>query len=200
MTTHRAGTDRRRQVGEALIEVVAEHGLRHTTLRRVADVAGVSVGLVQRYFASKDELLQFGFDYVYQRTHDRIDAVPITHPVKEVVIGIAETLLPLDLARQRECRVWLAFVHAALNDPALLETHHTAAHETVAALRTALIGAQRSGELNRSVDVDSAALELASALDGLTLSGTASRHLYSVDTLRILLRRQVDQIFAEAPR
>lgn len=182
------------------MEVVSERGLMHTTLRRVADVAGVSVGLVQRYFASKDELLQFGFNHVYQRTRDRIDAVPITQPVKDVVIGIAETLLPLDLARQRECRVWLAFVHAALNNPVLLTTHHEATNETVAALRSALIGAQRSGELGRSVDVDSAALELASALDGLTISGTAAEHVYSADTLRMLLRRYVDSIFLETPR
>lgn len=182
------------------MEVVATRGLMQTTLRQVADAAGVSVGLVQRYFTSKNELLEFGFDYVYQRTRDRITAVPHEAPVKDVVLGLGEAVLPLDPQRRRETSVFLAFVHATLNDEALARIHQRAASELVEGLTRALESAQQSGELNTGVDPGVEALALVALLDGLTLDGMATASLYPEQTLRALLHAHVDRLFHDVPR
>jgi TetR/AcrR family transcriptional regulator, transcriptional repressor of bet genes len=66
---------RRRQVAEALMAVVGERGLARTTLADVADHAGVSIGLVQRYFRSKAQLLRFGVEHMYHRAEQRLQEV-----------------------------------------------------------------------------------------------------------------------------
>ena len=182
------------------MQVVAERGLAGTTLRHVADAAEVSVGLVQRYFATKDELLHFGFEHVYLRTQERVAAVPIELPVKQIVLGIAEAILPLDPQRRRESRVWLAFVHASLNDAQLAETHRKSAAELVDGLRRALDGAQRAGELDDAVDIGAEALSLTALLDGLTVNGIATEQQYDGDALRELVRRHIDQLFEASVR
>lgn len=200
MTKHHDATDRKRQVGDALMEVVEARGLVNTTLRHVADAAGVSVGLVQRYFTTKNELLQFGFEYVYQRTRDRITEIPREPPIKKVVLGIGEAILPLDPQRRRETNVFLAFVPATLTDTGLAQTHQQAAAELVDGLAQALEAAKGSGELATTVDTGSEALALVALLDGLVLDGMATENLYPVDTLRSLLHSHVNRLFNDDPR
>lgn len=195
MTEHADAEDRRYQVGEALMVVVADRGLTKTTLRHVADAAGVSVGLVQRYFATKEDLLKFGFDHLYRRTLDRVAAVPVQRPVRNVLTGIAEAVLPLTVERARESRVWLAFVQASVNDDDLAETHRQSSTELLDGLHQALEGAQRTGELATSADTAHEASAMMAFIDGLTLHGAASPATYSPSAQRALLHGYVDRLF-----
>lgn len=199
MSKHRTSEERREQVGDALMRTVAARGLERTTIRQVADAAGVSVGLVQRYFATKDDLLRFGIAHVYRRTQERVAAVPVRPPVRSLVQDVAEALLPLDDERERECRVWLAFVQAALNDPDQRVTHERAAVELVTGLSEALAGAQRAGELDASVDAGREAAALAAFLDGLTLNGVATPGAFGRDTLRSAVTGYLDRLFGGSP-
>ena len=52
------GTSRRQRVVEAALEVFSEHGAAKSTLQMVANAAGVSVGLVQHHFGSKENLVE----------------------------------------------------------------------------------------------------------------------------------------------
>jgi AcrR family transcriptional regulator len=48
---------RRRAILEAAVEIFARRGTAESTLQMIADSAGVSVGLVQHHFSSKDGLI-----------------------------------------------------------------------------------------------------------------------------------------------
>ena len=50
---------RRRHIAAALQRIAAKEGLEGVSIRTVAAEAGLSVGAVQRDFATKDELLHF---------------------------------------------------------------------------------------------------------------------------------------------
>lgn len=52
------GTPRRQRVVEAALAVFGEHGAAKSTLQMVARAAGVSVGLVQHHFGSKEKLVE----------------------------------------------------------------------------------------------------------------------------------------------
>ena len=54
---------------------MAEHGFAATTYARVAAAAGISVGLIQHYFADRHELLNYAYDDLIRRRDSRIDAV-----------------------------------------------------------------------------------------------------------------------------
>lgn len=48
---------RRRQIVEAAIDVIAEHGYRAASLERIAGRAGISRGLISYHFAGRDDLV-----------------------------------------------------------------------------------------------------------------------------------------------
>lgn len=50
--------DRRRTILEAAIRVIGERGFANTRLVDVADAAGVSIGLLQHYFRTRDRLIE----------------------------------------------------------------------------------------------------------------------------------------------
>ncbi|MQA93559.1 MAG: TetR family transcriptional regulator [Streptosporangiales bacterium] len=71
VSTHRAGAARpsedltaRARIRDAALDVFAERGVARARLKDIADAAGVSIGLVQHHFGTKDALRQACDDHV----------------------------------------------------------------------------------------------------------------------------------------
>ena len=58
---------RRHSIAEAVFRLAAARGADAVSLRDVAGEAGVSLGMVQHYFRSKDEMLLFALDHMRDR-------------------------------------------------------------------------------------------------------------------------------------
>ncbi|MEV6491597.1 TetR family transcriptional regulator [Actinoplanes sp. NPDC051633] len=106
--------ERRTLIADALMRVAAEQGLEAVSLRHVAAAAGVSAGMVQHYFSTKDEMMAFAISVVRERGQAR---------VAEAVAGLGDdpsprlqlrtmlaALLPLDEPAGDDGRVALAFL------------------------------------------------------------------------------------------
>ncbi len=63
----------REQLAEAVWQLAAGRGLESVSLREVAQTAGVSLGRVQRSFASKDEMLRFALALINTRAGRRVE-------------------------------------------------------------------------------------------------------------------------------
>lgn len=70
MTTE--SESRKEEILKAVLQCVAEFGADEMTIRRVADQAGVSTGLVLYYFPSKVELIQAAWRYALAGFSSRI--------------------------------------------------------------------------------------------------------------------------------
>ncbi|MFF0740354.1 TetR/AcrR family transcriptional regulator [Streptomyces sp. NPDC004111] len=195
MTLHEDADTRRGQVASALMSVVADKGLARTTLADVARTAGVSVGLVQRYFRSKDELLRFGIAYVYRRSEERIAAIPVEAPVRKFVVRLMETSLPLTSERRAELRVWLSFVQASLTDADMAAIHRDATVRLLRGVDEALRGAQRAGELGADIDTEEEAAALVAFVDGLCLHHAATGDEFGASRIGAALATYVDRLF-----
>ena len=55
--------ERRRDIAAAVLRIVTTRGVEAASLRTVAAEAGVSMGAVQHYFTTKDEMLRFALAY-----------------------------------------------------------------------------------------------------------------------------------------
>jgi TetR/AcrR family transcriptional repressor of bet genes len=99
---------RRRDLAEALWRLVGRDGFEGVSLRHVAAEAGVSMGLVQHYFRTKDDMLVFALDTMEQRTGDRFMAalaeLPDPPPPRAAVHAFLTQMLPLDPERRAESR------------------------------------------------------------------------------------------------
>ncbi len=105
---------RRTRIADALMRVAAQQGLEAVSLRHVAAAAGVSAGMVQHYFRTKDEMMAFAMSVVRDRSQARIgDAVAALgdHPApRQTLRAMITALLPLDEQSRDDGRVALAFL------------------------------------------------------------------------------------------
>lgn len=62
--------DRRRQITEVTLEVIARQGIQGTTTARVAEAAGVSAASIYKYFENRDELLLAALDLLYDQIEE----------------------------------------------------------------------------------------------------------------------------------
>lgn len=165
---------RRRQVAEAVERLIAEHGFDGVTMARAAAEAGVSVGLVQHYFTSKDDLLRYAYTQVTERAMARalrraeeLDAhrSSIRHALRE---SLAERL-PLDDARRAEWRVSFAFAARAVDRPDLAAVRNHTEAAIREQLAQAVANGKECGEVPADTDPAPAAAGLLAIVDGLGL-------------------------------
>ena len=109
--------ERRNQLIDTSLALFAEKGVASTTIKDIAERAGVAQGLVYHYFASKDDL----FDAIIDR-HNPLPVLSgvltdVSHlPLRDVLLRLAETAYNL----MREKRAILIVVaREALTRPDL---------------------------------------------------------------------------------
>jgi AcrR family transcriptional regulator len=111
---------RRGRLTEALLAVVGEAGLEGASIRAVAARAGVSIGTVQHYFATKDELLLHAYRQVGEDLGARAEArASAAGSVKGAIREVMLELLPLDARRLAAIRISIAFAARAIHAPHL---------------------------------------------------------------------------------
>ena len=110
--------ERRTLLADALLRVAATRGLMDVSLRHVAAEAGVTAGMVQHYFRTKDEMMIFALDVVSARVQARLESDPTTHDgPRALVRALLVQLLPVDDDRALEGRVAIAFHAYAASRP-----------------------------------------------------------------------------------
>jgi AcrR family transcriptional regulator len=122
--------ERRTLIADALMRVAAQRGLEAVSLRHVATEAGVSAGMVQHYFATRDEMMAFAMAVVRDRSQVRVtEAIArlgAAPPARLVVRTFITAVLPLDEQSAEDARVALAFLaYAAVRPGAALREDTT---------------------------------------------------------------------------
>ena len=89
-----SGTSRHDRILDAALEVFSVHGTSNATLQMVAGAAGVSVGLVQHHFGSKDGLIEAVDAYALGIIASKL-STPLQEPVPDYLpeMGRRVTLL-----------------------------------------------------------------------------------------------------------
>jgi len=165
--------ERREQIARTFQRHVAQHGLAATTFARVAAEAGISVGLIQHYFASRDDLLVFVFvDFL--RTRDQriaqhiADGEAAQRPIREILGVALHELLPLDAQRTQELRITQHLHARALHDPGVATVARRADRDLEVRAATAVRNGKLCGEVADDVDPDVAAARILAAIYGLS--------------------------------
>lgn len=154
--------------------MISEHGLDAVTVARTAAAAGMSVGLVQHYFRTKDEMLLHTFREVAARIRARVDeriqdGIEHKRSLAAVMADVMTEYIPLDEARRAEYRVARAFAGRALDAPALAEVDTESARQLREDIARAVHNGKECGEVDEHLDPQSAAVRLAAVMEGLAL-------------------------------
>ena len=179
--------ERRRQIGDAVCRLMAGRGLEAVSLRHVAAEAGVSMGRVQHYFATKDEMLMFAFELISERVAARLGAVHSADPAQYLRAILLE-LLPLSPAARAEAPVLAAFLAQAVVEPRLGELLRQGNREMVAWLAGMITAVRPGGDPERD------AMALLAFVDGLMLQVLIGQ--VSVDVVEQLVDHQLGRVLA----
>lgn len=163
---------RREELVAAMFDLVAERGLDALSVREVARACGVSIGTVQHYFATKDDMLVAAYAGVVVRVRARIAAVGLGDDVRQNLARVLTELLPLDQERRAEARVQLAFSARAAVTPGLAAVQRDLLEEIIGELAEAFQALGQSVATART----SARLALA-ATDGLAQHAVSTGEL-----------------------
>ena len=111
---------RRREIAQAVWAVIAERGIEGVTLRSVAAEAGISVGRIQHYHASREELVRDSCRELLKAATQRFEAVDDTTPVerlRRLILGRIPTTPEFAIGTS----IWLAYEAKSVDDPVIAE-------------------------------------------------------------------------------
>lgn len=164
---------RRQRIANAVCRLAAREGLEGASLRRVASEAGMSMGQVQHYFTTKDEMLLFAFRTVSARVERRLGAAAraADRPLctRDLLRTLLIAMLATDVQGRSEAPLWVAFLARAVVQPRLAEPLRDGERSLTAFAADKLRSAQYAGEIPRSFDAEREAVMLFALADGLMI-------------------------------
>lgn len=183
------------------MRLAATRGLEAVSLRHVAAEAGVSTGMVQHYFRTKDEMMTFALEMVMNNVQARTtaDAASSGQPASPASLlrTLLMQILPLDEPRRLEGHVILAFLAYAAVKPAIAAGLRESISEMRAFIADQISAAQATTETALRVDPAHAATALLALVDGLGIH-VLGQH-YSPDEAVAALDAHLDVLFGSAP-
>ena len=102
------GPIRREQICRAAATVISREGFAGSTMRMVAEEAGVSTGMLNHYFANRQDLLTQALVFVSERAqsrmHESIQGIPPGH---ERLVALLDSALAEGQEVSETWRVWI---------------------------------------------------------------------------------------------
>lgn len=194
--------ERREQIASALMRVAAAQGLEAVSLRHVATEAGVTSGMVQHYFPSKDAMMAFAMRSAGERYEARMDRAVAglgdDPSARDVVGAMLSSLLPLDESQRADARVALAFhSYAAVRRRAAqgLDADNARLRDFITGLITQ---SWTTDGTSGAVDPAAAATALLAVAEGLGVQVLSAG--LSPEAAVAALRAQLDLVFGRPAR
>ena len=174
-------------MADAVLNVLTADGFEGVSVRKVATVAGVSIGAVQHHFPTKDAMLSAALDRAGKQFQRRL-----TERVREDMTPgqrLAELAVTLVSADDREISVaWLLRLARAAVDDATAERHRKDWGAMETRLREAISAAAPD------VEPHTAAIELLALLDGLAISVAVEPQRVSAKIAEAIVREHVSRL------
>lgn len=194
---------RRRALGTALVEVALRDGLHAVSMRSVAAAAGVSLGQVQHYVASKADLVQLALAQLEADSHARWAArladLPEPPPPRRLLEAFVDEALPDDDGSRRFHQLFLAASVLGMTDAQLRREDLLAGPDRLEAQLTEAVGrAQWSGEIAADRDPAVVAAALVTMTHGLGTSVLLGQRTPAA--ARAVLTDHLDRLFAPGGR
>lgn len=177
---------------DALWRITRREGWDAISLRNVAAEAGVSMGMVQHYFTTKDQMLRFAVEMMAEDTKQRIGqrVAELPQPIapRQLVQTVLTEMIPDAGRRPDEAEgagVWVRRFELAPDPNSPLHN----GYDEVKGMISQQILLVRAGKADAERDADA----LIALLDGLIYNIVTGHQ--SPDLARAIMRAQLDYVF-----
>lgn len=178
--------ERRREIAAATWQAIDELGVDGTTMRAIAERAGCTIGRLNHYFDSREEMLVAALRHAHSRAATRMLAAVEGRSGSDALRAVLLEALPLDGDRRTEWKVWLTFWAQALGTESLRDEHRRRYREwrrLISALVADAMPSRSKAEVQHTTDA------LLAAVDGIGIhtlmspaSGAARQATRTIDT------------------
>lgn len=159
--------ERRRQICDVLLDIVAESGLGAATLREVADRSGWSTGVIGHYFNGRDDLLLGGLRRAAELLAEHHTKMLESLDGLQALEQLLETSIPVDKRRLALARIFYFFFAEAMTDDVLRQEVESYLVQWRKAVTRAIRRAQETGDFPLDVDAKEIAKDLLGLADGM---------------------------------
>ena len=187
---------RREQLIRSTIECIARHGFADTTLARVADGAGLSRGIVNFHFKSKEALLAETLDYLaeeyaeaWRGALERAGPTP-----SERLLAMLMADFEPAVCNRKKIAVWFAFWGESKSRPTYMKACGAYDQRYQEALRDLCAALIAEGGY-RGLDADGAAVVISALTDGLWLDLLISPETFTRERGRALTTMVLASLF-----
>jgi len=186
---------RREELVTATLETISERGFERTTVRDIADAAGVAVGSVNYYFKSKHDLLRTAVADSDRRFRERVRAeLAAVAGARAKLERVAEfAFLPSE--NEPDWAVFVDFWQQASRDESFREIFEAANAEWIEMLVDVISQGVEDGDLVVRGSIPDEAMALAALIDGLGLHERVTAHIDGETACR-LVKAHIDQLRA----
>ena len=195
MTLQTPPPDRRAELIDAALSIIAERGFAETTVARICDAAGVSRGLISHYFAGKDALLL----EAYRRLSHELETETAKamrgqdgDPVSRLRALVEVSFRP-PVFDPHKMSAWLAFWSAARASAAMNRLNRELYRGYRASVTRLMAEAAR--ERGVALDAHGAATALTALIDGLWLELTLDSEAFGPDRAEAACLDYLDRLF-----
>lgn len=170
--------ERRQEVAEAVLDIIAEGGVGAVTFRKVSKTTGWPVGAINHYFVNRRDLLMAALVRAAQLSAERQLQVVGSRQGVDALATVLHEELPLDRRRLAMSRVFLFFYAEAAADTDIKRTIDSYLKRWRRQISVVVSQAQALGEIDPLLDSDKVAADLVAWVDGL------GQHMLFNDDLR----------------
>lgn len=186
---------RRRMLIDATTRSIARYGYSGTTIERICDEAGVSRGLINHHFGSKDELILQSYrklceEWAYY-TQDMMDGS--LEPEQALRDAVTKNFDPA-MFKQEYLAIWLGFWSVIPKNPELKRLDRALYRQDVVNFQTLFerLAAKRRLKLDARLQ----AIGLMGLMDGLWLQWSLDPKSFSVDEAKSVCLASIQHLLA----
>lgn len=188
---------RREQIAEAVIDEIAEHGLRAVTLARIAARTGFAIGSIRHYFGDNlREVMRFTLAALMQRLREHVSGMP-DDPFERLV-HVVTLAAPTDDVQRRDSVALVEYRLMARTDPVfaadVADTSLAGIEAARSLLRDALAGRAVGEE-----DLEREALLFFAIIEGLAFSSAVLPSPLSEDEVRTIVANTLQRVIDAYP-
>lgn len=158
--------ERRNFIAGIAAELIAEEGLEHATVRRIAKRAGATRGLVAYHFENKSDIIELAINEINRRYTARERRLIKNKRGLSALHARLSCLLPLNKQASKEWRMRLRFWGA--NDKELRAIQQKRVVEAYRIFSECLAEALELHEIPASIDIDATAKRIQAVVVGLS--------------------------------
>lgn len=192
---------RRLELAEALWRITRRDGWEAISLRKVAAEAGVSMGMVQHYFASKDQMLRFALEIIIEdvRRHIRqcVARLPQPHTPRQLVTTVLTEMIPRPGLRRNEAETAAVFLRRFMLSPDSAAELAAGQPDLGALLAEQIRLSRAASGKGRPADAERDAGGLIALLDGLILAVVTKQQ--TTETALAIMHAQLNYVFGDEP-